>query len=161
MERAGKMPKSLSGLMLWFERQIREELPERLHKHEPWHDRVSGREACAGIQPVGGSDTGAPAFAGDFRLYIEDSPSRLDYRDPASASGIMYYQRPMAATLARIARDGRPLMARTLLAVAAARFDWRVVADGGNWPHEMFEEYLRSALIRAWLQYRDWTEAKN
>ena len=63
--------------------------------------------------------------------------------------------RPLASALARIARDRKPLMARTLLSVAMAGFDWRVVADRGSWAHEMFEVYIREALIRLWREHRE------
>ena len=144
---AGVMPKDLPGLLRWYEAQWSMETPDRLHVHAVWRDFVTQHEAANGLQSVGGSDSGAPAYAEPFRKRLENSPSEID------PDG--YYMRPLASALARIARDRKPLMARTLLSVAMAGFDWRAVADRGSWAHEMFEVYIREALIRLWREHRE------
>lgn len=141
------MPKDLPGLLRWYEEQWSLETPERIHVHAVWRDQVTAYEAEQGVKPVGGSDTGAPAYSEPFRQRLENGPSQVDEDG--------YYARPMSAALARVGRHGRPMMARTLLSVAMTGFDWRAVADRGKWPHEMFEDYLREALIRVWREYRD------
>lgn len=154
------MPKDLHGLLRWYEELWRLEVPDELHSAAIWRDRVSPGELANGVSPVGSSETGALAYADEFRRRLENSPSETDGRDPETAtSGRVYYARPVAAALGRISRQGKPFMARTLIAVGLAAFEWRVVADRGSWPHEMFEVYLRESLIRLWLEHREWTRA--
>lgn len=141
------MPKDLRGLMAWYEEQWSLETPDRLHVHAVWKDRVTSHEQGEGIQPVGGSDTGAPAYSEPFRKRLENSPSELDVDG--------YYMRPLASALSRLGNGGHPLMARSLMSVAMAGFDWRAVADRGHWPHEMFEAFIREALIQLWRTHRD------
>lgn len=143
----GVMPKDLNGLLRWFEEQWSLETPDALHARGVWRDRVSRGEAEQGITPVGGSDSGAPAYHEPFRRRLENSPSETDQDG--------YYVRPLASALSRIARNGKPLMTRTLLAVGMAGFDWRKVADHGHLPHEMFEVYVKEALIRLWRELRE------
>jgi hypothetical protein len=154
------MPKDLDALLRWFEVEWSLEIPAELHGAQVWRDRVSAQEADHGLTPVGASDTGALAYADEFRRRLENAPSEVDRQDPETTrSGRVFFRRPIAAAIARIARDGKPLMSRTLIAVGLAGFDWRGVADRGEWPHEMFEVYLREALIRLWREHREWVRS--
>jgi hypothetical protein len=154
------MPKDLPALLRWFEELWALEIPEELHSSAIWRDRVSPSELKAGVRPVGSSETGALAYADEFRRRLENGPSEVDGADPATAgSGRVYYARPIAAALSRISRKGKPLMARTLIAIGLAGFDWRAVADRGSWPHEMFEVYARESLIRLWFEHREWVRS--
>lgn len=149
---SGVMPKDLGSLLRWYEDQWSLETPDRLHVQAVWKDKVTLAEAEQGIQPVGGSDTGAPAYSETFRQRIENSPSQLDEDG--------YYIRPLASALSRIGRGTQshraaPIMARVLMSVVNAGFDWCSVADRSGWHHEMFEVYLREALIRLWKEHRE------
>ena len=155
MER-GKMPRTLTGLVAWYMALCSDELPDRLHKGELWHDQDSirhrefdGRHSrglgCA-CQPdrvfgVGGSVLGTPAWSGLFRARLEGSPSMID------EDGM--YRFPIAAALSRLHRR-RPLMARNLVSLAMASGDWRVLATAGGWPLEMYEDYIEAALRCLW-----------
>lgn len=153
----GVMPKDLVGLMRWFEGTARMESPAKLHVDTVWVDRVNEYERERGIQPVGASYSGAPAYADDFRRVLENGPSELDRRDPSvEVSGQTYFRRPLAAAIARMARNGRPLTARILLSIVRSRFQWREVADQMKLDHEIFEMYLREALVLLWRDYKDW-----
>ena len=143
----GVMPKSLDGLLAWFAEQCSNESPDRLHVHAVWKDRVTQHEQEQGIQAVGGSDTGAPAYSEPFRKLIENAPSETDQDG--------YYLRPLASALSRIARRGNPLMARHLMLLAWAGFDWRKRAGAIGWADEEYEVYLREALIRLFREYRE------
>lgn len=154
------MPKDLGGLLQWFELACSAETPDRLHVHAVWRDRVSPSESEVGIKPVGGSETGTPAYAEPFRKALENAPSELDKTDPATTStGQAYFLRPVAAAIARIARAGKPLMARHLLMLRAAGFDWRGRANRIGWAHEEYEVYIREALIRLWREHREWVRS--
>ena len=147
MER-GKMPRTLPGLMRWYIVALAQELPERLHKAEPWHDMVSAAERDAGLRPVGGSHLGAPAYAGGFRLIIEASSSVTDEDG--------YYLYPVRAALGRLSRR-RPFMARFLFRVGQCEGDWQAVADALGYPDEMVETYTHAALVLLWQQTYDRT----
>lgn len=142
----GVMPKDLPGLLRWFEAQVEAELPARLHLHAVWRDRVTRAEAEEGVQPVGASDTGAPALAEPFRKQLENSPWETDQDG--------YYMRPVASAIARIGRR-KPLLARHLTLLAAAGFDWRRRADALGWAHEEYELFITEVLIRLWREHRD------
>jgi hypothetical protein len=114
------MPKDLPGLLRWYADQCSNETPTGLHKHELWKDSRTQHEIEQGYHTVGGSELGSPAYNEDFRQRLENSPSQTDEEG--------YYVRPVASALARIGRHGKPLMARHLLLLASAGFDWRVRA---------------------------------
>lgn len=146
------MPKDLHRLLQWFELECSAETPDALHSAQVWRDRVNPTELRAGLTPVGASDTGALAFDDDFRRHLENGPSELDHRDDI-VDGRRYYLRPVRAALSRIARRGRPLMARHLQLLAGG-FDWKKRADAIGWAHEEYEVYIREALIQLWLAHR-------
>ncbi len=159
-ERKATMPKDLPGLLRWFEEECSTETPDALHTAQVWRDRVTSNEAKAGVKPVGGSDTGALAYDDDFRRRLENGPSEVDQRDPGvTGSGRVYFMRPIASALSRIARAGKPLMSRHLQLLAWASFDWRQRADAIGWAHEEYEVYIREALIRLWFAHRDWVRS--
>lgn len=148
MER-GKMPKSLAGLVHWYVTALSEELPERLHKAEPWHDQVSAHERDEGIRPVGGSHLGSPAYSGGFRLILEAGASVTDEDG--------YYVYPVRAALSRMHRRWA-LMARNLFALGMAGGDVARVADSKpGWALEEFEVYIEESLRRLWLTTHDRT----
>lgn len=138
----GKMPKSLPGLLRWYEMAWWEEIPDRLHKREVWADHPDRREQREGYKAVGGSLIGTHAYAESFRRYLENAASETDEDG--------YFTRPLHAAMAQMSREGRPLMARALFAVAQAGFDWGVIADRGGWAREMFGDYLHRALTLLW-----------
>ena len=142
MER-GKMPRTLDGLLHWFVVRLREETPEKLHRAELWHDRVSRHEREDGAKPVGGSHLGAPAYSFYFRSMLEGSPSMTD--DDG------FYVFPMRSALSRIHRR-RPLMASFLFRIGLSEGDWRSVADAMGYPAEMVEVYAEASLARLWAE---------
>lgn len=143
----GVMPKDLTGLVRWFEQQSSLETPDRLHVHAVWKDQATQHEREQGYRPVGGSDTGAPAYSEPFRKRLENSPSETDQDG--------YYMRPLASALSRIARRGYPLMARHLMMLASAGFDWRKRAGAIGWAPEEYEVYLAECLRRLWKEHRE------
>jgi len=145
----GVRPKDLPGLLRWYEQACSDEMPDRDHVRGVWHDFVTPDEARRGIKPVGGSQSGAPAYSEPFRKRIENTPSEVDQDG--------YYLRPIEAALSRIARAGQPLMSRHLQMLAWAGFDWRRRADLIGWAHEEYEVYIREALIHLWREYRERT----
>ena len=106
MERA-PMPKDLPGLLRWFADEWSPEIPDQLHTSAIWRDRVNAREAAEGIKPLGGSLIGSLAYDDDFRRRLENGPSEVDHQDETD-DGRVYFRRPLAAALARIARSGTP-----------------------------------------------------
>ena len=140
MER-GKMPQTLEGLLRWYVVRIGEELPDRLHRNEVWHDRVSTSEMGDGIQAQGGSHLGAPAWASLFRRLLEGSPSQVDEDG--------YYTFPITAALSRMERR-HPLMTRCLFRLAMSKGDWQSLADSMGYPHEFMAVYTEAALQRLW-----------
>lgn len=139
----GRMPKDLAGLLRWYAEVWDQELPDKTHIHEVWHDKTKPWEST---KPVGGSLIGTYAFSEPFRRYIEDSDSATD------PDG--YFERPLHAALGRMARNDQ-WMARTLFAVAQAGMDWGSVADRLTWPRPMFGVYVREALICLWKEYTE------
>lgn len=160
-ERKATMPKDLGGLLQWFQLECSTETPDALHGSQVWRDRVTAAELEDGVNPVGASETGALAYADDFRRRIENGPSEVDHGDEDAAvrSGRVYFKRPVQAALSRIARRGRPLMARHLQLLAWAGFDWRKRADASVMPLEIYEVYIRQALIELWREHRDWVRS--
>lgn len=154
----GVMPKHIPGLIAWFQRKVFLETPDALHSGKVWSDHVSVEESQSGIQPVGSSDTGALAYAADFRRIIESSPSATDNRNPDESGRVAYF-RPIAAALSRMHRNGKPLSARILMRVAAANFDWVQVGTTLGYPREIWDMYLKEALICLWMEHRDWARA--
>lgn len=150
MEERGTMPKTLNGLLVWYARECFGEVPAELHTSQVWRDRVNLAEAENGVRPVGSSDTGALAYADDFRRTIENSPSEIDEDG--------YYRRPIASALSRLARKrvpkGGSLMAARLIALARLGFDWQRQADNIGWHHDEMHVYMREALICLWNEYR-------
>ena len=145
MER-GRMPKSIECLLVWYLPLARDEVPERLHKAELWHDTVSIGERENGIAPSGGSLLGTPAWAGTMRLRLEASPSMTDEDG--------YYRFPIEAALSRLSRRW-PFMARALRALAKNGGDWRSLATAMSFPDEVMEVFVREALIRLWNGYHE------
>lgn len=155
------MPKDLPGLLAEYEAACSSETPNDLHSSQVWRDRVSAGELESGVHPVGASESGALAYSDEFRRRIENSAAEVDHGDDeaAVASGRVYFMRPVQAALGRIARRGRPLMARHLQLLAWAGFDWRARADKIGWAHEEYEVYIREALITWWREQRDWVRS--
>lgn len=149
------MPKDLPALVRWYERKTWEQTPNELHSSQVWRDRVGVNE---GVQPVGASDTGALAYGDEFRRLLENSPSEVDHQD-AGVDGRVPYMRPISSALSRMARSGKPLSVRVLLSLASGGFDWLVLGDRMGFPREMWEMYLKEALICLWREHRDFTRA--
>lgn len=154
----GTMPKGLPALLEWYARACDNETPTALHGSQVWRDRLAGHELAAGQQPVGASDTGAPAYDDEFRRRLENGPSEIDRADH-DTSGRVFFLRPVDAALARIERKGKPLMKQHLKLLASAGFDWRVRADRLGWAHEEYEVYIREALIMLWREFREWVRS--
>ena len=131
-----KRPKGLYGLLRWYEKQWRAEVPDKLHVHAVWNERGFG------------SELGTYAYTDPFRRYLFNSPNEIDDNG--------YFMRPIHSALWRLERK-KPLMARTLFALAQGGFDWRKLADAGKWPHEMFEIYIEGALQFMWREYAERT----
>lgn len=144
----GKMPKTLTGLVRWFVPALSDELPERLHIHEPWRDQVTAHERQNGTYPTGGSRLGSLAYAGSFRLMLEAGASITDEDG--------YYLFPIRAALSRLYRR-KPLMARFLFSLGLAEGDWRSVATSLGYPLEMMEVYTEGALRALWMETWDRT----
>jgi len=147
----GKQPRTLGGLLAWYDRAIRAETPEKLHIMEPWHDRVSQHELGEGVQPVGGSHLGTLAYSGSFRTLLESSPSAADEDG--------YYFTPVRSALSRIFRR-RPLMASFLFRLTQAGGDWKRIADDLRYPHEILEVYTEACLRQLWREYAERTSTE-
>jgi hypothetical protein len=159
-QRVLPMPKTLDGLLSWYQEQCALETPVDLHRRGVWSDRPSGQERTDGYHATGGSALGAPAYAEEFRRRLENGPSQVDEADTLRpTTGQTYFMRPVAAALSRMGRNGQPLMARHLLHLAAASFDWHARARTIGWAYEEYEVYLREALIRLWHEFREWVRA--
>jgi hypothetical protein len=149
MER-GRMPRDLPGLLRWMAEQWELEVPDAIQAggDDVWHGRqeVDPRTGAPRWEAdlVGGSKLGTPRDRDPFRRFLENSPSEVD------ADG--FFVRPMHAAVARLGRRW-PLMARNLVAVAHAGWDWRGVAERGHWAAEMYEVYLEAALRRLWNEF--------
>lgn len=154
------MPKSLEGLLAWYAEQCRLETPDDLHRRGVWSDRPSRAEQTDGYRAQGGSALGAPAYSEEFRRRLENGPSQIDEQDMLRPStGQTYFMRPVAAALSRMARNGHPTMARHLMQLAAADFDWRARSRLIGWTYEEYEVYIRESLIRLWHEFREWVRA--
>jgi hypothetical protein len=174
------MPKTLDGLLEWFAEGMSFETPERIHRSGVWADHAkptkvtsTGDIACATCrkrivdvvtdeatearphthpESADGSALGSPDDAGEWRVALYGSSSVSD--DDGS------YLRPMHRAIDELSRTGRPLMGRTLIALAAAGFDWHGIAERGGWAEEMFRDYLTAALMRLWHIFRDRDERR-
>lgn len=158
MAQQAQMPKTLEGLIRWFQGEVKMEMPDNLHTQAIWRDRVSKVELRAGQKPVGSSDTGSLAYDDEFRRILENGPSQVDLGDK-TVDGRVYFVRPIAAAISRMGRNGHPLTARMLLRLSAAGFDERKVMPLYTTHREVWEVYLREALIRLWREYREWTRS--
>jgi hypothetical protein len=167
------MPKTLDGLLAWFAEGMTLETPERIHRSGVWADHMKpeghlratpadGRKRIVDVHDDGGGRTptqtadgsalGSPDDAGEWRMAIYGSSSVSD--DDGS------YLRPMHRAIDELSRTGRPLMGRTLIALAAAGFDWHGIAERGGWAEEMFRDYLTAALMRLWHTFRERDERR-
>lgn len=144
-------PKGLERLTRWFFGEWRDELPDEIHKHEEWRDYVVAGESAAG--KVDG--LGAPAYADDFRRYLENSPFETD---PDGR-----YVRPVHAAMARMAGRGgftgpteklaaAPFMARFLFRLATSA-DLTFAAASLGIPPQVTQVYAEQALFRLWSVY--------
>jgi hypothetical protein len=142
----GVMPKGIDGLVHWYIGALSEELPDRLHKGELWHDGVSPSEREEGVRPQGGSLLGTPAWDGTFRALLEGSPSTIDEDG--------YYRFPVHAALSRMTRR-EAWMAQDLWELARREGDWRGMAKACLCHPQRFEVYITEALRRLWLGCHD------
>lgn len=154
LQEEGTMPKDLAGLVRWYQIKAWEQTPAELHTSQVWRDRVAPYEDS---QPVGASDTGALAYADDFRRLLENSPSEVDHQD-AGTDGRVPYLRPVSSALSRMGR-GKPLTVRVLLNLANNGFDWVALGEALSFPREMWEMYLKEALVCLWREHREFTRA--
>ena len=121
MER-GRKPEGLDALIAWFMDGYREENPPRIHRSDL-------------------DDGGVPDLAGEFRRYI-DAPSSID--DDG------YYVTPIRAAMARLEREGKPLMARTLFQLAQCDGNWVLLSQRLDWPLYYCGKHLERALGILW-----------
>lgn len=154
MTEEGVMPKDVAGLVRWYERKTWEQTPIELHSSQVWRDRTNVNDTA---QPVGASDSGALAYSDEFRRLLENSPSEVDHQD-AGVDGRVPYMRSISAALSRMGRY-KPVTTRILLRLAGSGFDWTVLGDTLGYPREVWEMYLKEALICLWLEHRDFTRA--
>jgi hypothetical protein len=155
-------PSTFEGRLTWLANRWAEEpIPESIHAVDgvffgapdsvncPEPARL-GAERSTPEQLVGGSALGSPRMLPRFEAYIERAETSTD-RDG-------YYVRPLAAALSRMSRGGsrrpeRHLGARTIWAVLRSGGDWQTVGRRGNWPDEMFRDYLSASIAALFELY--------
>ena len=147
VERRFVQPKGLGELLAWFLREWSDEVPSTVHMRGVWHDFVRYDEDR---QSVGGSLIGAPALAGEFRRYTENSANEID-QDGS-------YARPMHRALVTMAGrtpgTNSAFMARYLFAIAHAAGDISTVAARFGLRPEIVDVYTEAALFRLWSRWQ-------
>ena len=140
-------PKGLPGMLRWFVRSWRDEVPTDIH--------------AGGIEPE--SQLGAPKLAGDFRAYISGAHGRTTYAwSDGRPESTETYVTPMLWTLRFLERNRHPLIAAVLRALGRSAGDYRSLtmtcttcASSVTLPDEYAEAIARDALHLAWEHYRE------
>jgi hypothetical protein len=151
---------SLRDLMAWFLRQYRDEVPPDIHtsgvEWEPPGDIVRGDLSVA-ADPGGGSASGSPRWTGAFRHYVTDTGAdRVEnaFSDGTPEAGLSYAL-PMRATMARLSREGHPMLMVWARRVAMADGDYREVGLRSGIIDEYAEAITRDALGLLWRTFRE------
>ena len=140
MERAlvrERPPASLGGLLRWFAQQMEAETPVRLS--------VRGVE----WDGDGGSLLGTPRWAPQFRALIHACSGGIE----SAVNEDGDYIWPCRAALARMARNRKPLIARWLIGLSLAGYDWRCYADAVGQPLEYARLITEGGLAMLWTEY--------
>lgn len=131
-------PTRLRDLLAWYAGAWDQEVPIDLHKWEVWRDH--------GQHAEGGSHLGSPAYADQFRRYLENIDSELDEDG--------YFMRPVHAALSRMHRRW-PLTVQALYMLARSGMDWRALGERLHMADEMACLYVERALAMLHAEYRE------
>lgn len=140
-------PKGLRGLLAWFVKAWRDEVPATIHG--------------GGIEPD--SRLGAPRFTHDFRTYIEGNHGRTEHPFSEGRPEVgESYVTPTLWTLRWLERNRHPLAAETLRQLGRSGGDYQELAtlcgtchSRVTLPEEYREAIVRDVLNLAWEHYRD------
>ena len=141
------MPQGLSGMLRWFVKAWRDEVPVTMH--------------AGGIEPD--SQLGAPKLAPAFRAYVEGRHGRTEHAwSDGRPESSETYATPLLWTLRWLERNRHPLVAAVLRRLGRSAGDYRSLtmtcstcASSVTLPDEYAEAIARDALNLAWEHYRD------
>ena len=152
----GVMPRNLPALLAWYRAEWSSEIPARLHHRGVEWDgpgAIVREDFTVEQDRGGGSLIGTPRLAGEWRAYLFGSPKRVD----EDGSYILPIHAALALMAGRNVRSPSSFMARFLLALALADFDWRRVCLAWHIREEVGWCYTEVALARLWVIHADQT----